>query len=156
MPTLSLELVLIAGRIIVLAGSLLILAIAFNRWRRNAERDAQRVFEQLDLVRIELLLLTERMERRESITAVSEHSDTAPTPVVSGTSSSRGYELAARLARGGATCEELIRSCGVSRHEAELLLRLHNAEAARSKDAAKTSDKPLVSDERRARLSVVG
>jgi Protein of unknown function (DUF2802) len=37
----------------------------------------------------------------------------------------RGYDLAARLAKNGAAVDELIASCGITRHEAELLSRLH-------------------------------
>ena len=39
----------------------------------------------------------------------------------------RGYDVAARLARNGASIDELVDSCGVTRHEAELLVRLQNA-----------------------------
>jgi hypothetical protein len=37
------------------------------------------------------------------------------------------FELAIRLARGGATAEELMSACLMSRHEAELAIRLHGA-----------------------------
>jgi hypothetical protein len=36
-----------------------------------------------------------------------------------------GYELAIRLARGGAQVAEIVSSCAMSRREAELILRLH-------------------------------
>jgi hypothetical protein len=162
MPALSFELVLIAGRAIVLLVSLLILAAAFVHWRRDAARDSLRMFEQLDLIRLELLLLTERMGSQAQVatTAKQHASDSPRISTTSGTSSSRGYELAARLARGGATCEELIRSCGLSRHEAELLLRLHTADTAHIKvdkhPVDNKGDKPPVGEERRAHLSIVG
>lgn len=38
-----------------------------------------------------------------------------------------GYELAIRLAQGGASAEELCASCGMTRAEADLVLRLHRA-----------------------------
>lgn len=47
----------------------------------------------------------------------------ATTP--GGGASASAYELAIRLARGGATVEELVSGCMMSRHEAELTLRLH-------------------------------
>jgi hypothetical protein len=36
-----------------------------------------------------------------------------------------GYQIAIRLAKGGASREELISGCGLSIHEAELVHRLH-------------------------------
>jgi len=47
----------------------------------------------------------------------------ATTPA--GGASASAYELAIRLARGGAGVEELVSGCMVSRHEAELTVRLH-------------------------------
>ena len=38
----------------------------------------------------------------------------------------RGYEMAIRMARGGASVEEIAESCGTTRAEARLLRRLHN------------------------------
>jgi hypothetical protein len=51
-------------------------------------------------------------------------------PVQAGAALS-GYELAIRLARGGAQVAEIVSSCAMSRREAELILRLH-APAARA------------------------
>lgn len=42
-----------------------------------------------------------------------------------GNVSQSAYELAIRLARGGATVEELARDCMLTRHEAQLALRIH-------------------------------
>jgi hypothetical protein len=42
-------------------------------------------------------------------------------------SSQRGYDVATRLARNGASVDEMIANCGITRHEAELLARLHGA-----------------------------
>ncbi len=47
----------------------------------------------------------------------------------SGGTSASAYELAIRLARGGADVEELVAGCMMSRHEAELTLRLHGPQA---------------------------
>jgi hypothetical protein len=52
-------------------------------------------------------------------------------PVASITpSGARGYEMAIRMARGGATLEEIVASCGTTRSEARLLRRLHCAGGA--------------------------
>jgi hypothetical protein len=55
-----------------------------------------------------------------------------PAPVVSSItpSGARGYEMAIRMARGGATIEEIVSSCGTTRSEARLLRRLHCAGGA--------------------------
>jgi hypothetical protein len=55
-----------------------------------------------------------------------------PAPVVSSItpSGARGYEMAIRMARGGATIEEIVASCGTTRSEARLLRRLHCAGGA--------------------------
>jgi hypothetical protein len=138
----SLELLLIAGRAIALVFGLLTFAWAFRHWRRAAMRDTQRVFEQLDLVRSELLIMKEVMHHtthrdaghRESVYRDSGYrSDATPRvanyesrlPVAAASGTGRGYENAARMARNGAAKEELIRSCGVTSHEAELLVKLH-------------------------------
>jgi hypothetical protein len=56
----------------------------------------------------------------------------APQPVVQSItpSGARGYEMAIRMARGGATIEEIVASCGTTRSEARLLRRLHCAGGA--------------------------
>jgi Protein of unknown function (DUF2802) len=154
----SLELLLIAGRAIALVAGLLIFAWAFRHWRKAAMRDTQRVFEQLDLVRSELLIMKEVMhhsthraentqsptgfrtdftDRRANSRGDQLRSDAKPQipfearmPAISGTA--RGYENAARMARSGATKEELIRNCGITGHEAELLVKLHGQRNAAS------------------------
>ena len=160
MPMFNLETVLMVAIAVALLLSLLTLAMAFRTGRRSTERDTQRVFEQLDLIRGELMLLAERMDQIESVPPRVVERPVAPevrAPAAANNPAPRGYEVAARLARGGATCEELISSCGLSRHEAELMLRLHKAEAARSNGQVKIDNgQQRASDERRARLSVVG
>jgi hypothetical protein len=51
----------------------------------------------------------------------------APLPLASATTPVRGYEMAIRMARGGATIEEIVAGCGTTRAEARLLRRLHYA-----------------------------
>jgi len=55
-----------------------------------------------------------------------------PTPAVSSItpSGARGYEMAIRMARSGASIEEIVSSCGTTRSEARLLRRLHCAGGA--------------------------
>jgi hypothetical protein len=51
----------------------------------------------------------------------------APLPLASATTPVRGYEMAIRMARGGASIEEIVAGCGTTRAEARLLRRLHCA-----------------------------
>ena len=53
-----------------------------------------------------------------------------PAPMPSVSSHGRGYEMAIRMARGGATVEDIVASCGTTRAEARLLRRLHCANGA--------------------------
>lgn len=54
-----------------------------------------------------------------------------PAPLPSASShNGRGYEMAIRMARGGATIEDIVASCGTTRSEARLLRRLHCASGA--------------------------
>jgi len=123
----SLELLLIAGRAVGLLLGLLIFAWAFRHWRRAATRDTQRVFEQLDLVRSELLIMKEVMHhaahRADSVAHTVTHDTRLAAKSTNG--AARGYEIAARMVRNGAAKDELIRSCGITDHEAELLIKLH-------------------------------
>jgi len=52
-----------------------------------------------------------------------------PQPSVT-PSGARGYEMAIRMARGGASIDEIVASCGTTRAEARLLRRLHCAAGA--------------------------
>jgi Protein of unknown function (DUF2802) len=47
----------------------------------------------------------------------------------------RGYETAIRMARGGASVEEIVASCGTTRAEAKLLRRLHECGEPRRAEA---------------------
>ena len=136
----SFELLLIVARGIALLLSLFTIAWALVRWRRDTSRDNQRVFEQLDLVRAELMQLQEQVGSLPAPQTVTPERRSPPEQQriinVPTNAAPRGYEVAARLARSGATCSELVSSCGLSRHEAELLLRLHSPTAAKTQATA--------------------
>jgi hypothetical protein len=60
----------------------------------------------------------------------------AATPAQSAASvNTRGYETAIRMARSGASVEEIVASCGTTRAEAKLLRRLHECGDPRRADA---------------------
>lgn len=134
----SIELLLIAGRAMALFVGLMLFAWAFRHWRRAATKDTQRVFEQLDLVRAELLIMKEVMHHAAHRVDSVPHTVTQDTraPAVATGNVVRGYEIAARMARNGAGKDELIRSCGITSHEAELLIKLHGHRHTPAADAA--------------------
>ena len=137
----SLEVLLIAARGIALVCGLLLFAWAFRRWRRSAMQDTQRVFEQLDLVRSELLIMKEaihysahRGDRPATRAGAGQLNVFEPRVAPAPTNMGRGYEMAARMARSGAGKEDLMRNCGVTGHEAELLVKLHGYKRDLSRD----------------------
>ena len=134
------EMIFIVGRGAFLVFSFVVAAIAFTRWRRAAAQDAERattqfaaLSERLGDIEAGLALLDSR------ISEITRHLQTpvraTPAPA-SGASPS--YPIAIRLARTGATSDELMESCGLSRQEAELVKRLHapSKRNGRSQNAA--------------------
>ena len=120
------EFLLIAGRAVFLIFSFLLAAVTFSAWRRAAGRQTEQLLsrtegllEQLAEMKSTLAStadcvkqLTERFDRQASRAAVTH--GTAP-----------GYQVAIRLARAGASAEELMSGCGLTAAEAELARRLH-------------------------------
>jgi hypothetical protein len=72
-----------------------------------------------------LVGLAARFDELQRQLATDARYATAPA----GGASASAYELAIRLARGGASVEELVSGCMMSRHEAELTLRLHGPQS---------------------------
>jgi hypothetical protein len=128
LPNPSLETLLIAGRAMLLIGAFWIFALAFIRWRRADDRANQALHTQLERVFAEMRSMHETISVMSArLDAMSKESeiDSRRAPAAS----QRGYDVAQRLARNGAGIEELIANCGITRHEAELLVRLHGAKA---------------------------
>jgi hypothetical protein len=129
LPNPSLDIVLIAARALLLIGAMCVFALAFIRWRRADEQNTLRLQQQFERAFSELRSLHETVSVMSArIESMSEKAEVgarlAPASV---TAPQRGYDMAARLARNGADAEELIANCGITRHEAELLVRLHGA-----------------------------
>jgi hypothetical protein len=134
LPNPSLETVLIAGRAVLLIGAFWIFALAFTRWRRADERDSQALRDQLERAFTEMRSLHETVTVMSArIEAISERAETdsrrPQMPAVAATSQARGYDLALRMAKNGSAVEDLVSNCGITRHEAELLTRLHAAKS---------------------------
>ncbi|HKS54447.1 MAG TPA: DUF2802 domain-containing protein [Steroidobacteraceae bacterium] len=152
LPNPSMETIMLIGRGALLFGAFWIFALAFTRWRRAEERrmqhvcgEIQRMFAEVRSLHETIAVMSARME------SLNERADTDSrlTPVSTG-SSQRGYDLAARLVRNGAGVEELVATCGISRHEADLLTRLHASKSRESAPQAAAGRK------RGSLLSVVG
>ena len=127
LPNPSFETILMVGRAALLLGAFWIFALAFSRWRRADERQMQHLCGELQRTFAEVRSLHETIAVMSArIESLSERAETdsrlAPAGAVS---AQRGYDLAARLAKNGAAVDELVASCGITRHEAELLSRLH-------------------------------
>jgi hypothetical protein len=129
----TVETLLIAARAVFLLFSFALAAVAFIRWRRTAhvhtvllQGNHEVVLQRLaDLearvvaTNVAIAQLSERIERPQQLAAAPA----APSP---------GYQIAIRLAKGGASRDELMSGCGLSIHEAELVHRLHAPQAKSS------------------------
>jgi Protein of unknown function (DUF2802) len=123
---------------------LLLAAFAAFAWaliasRRDSALNFRRLSAQTEQA------LTEIKHLAEKLTALGGqvHELSLPSPMASrpapaseplpqasvAPSGSRGYETAIRMARGGASIDEIVGSCGTTRAEARLLRRLHCAAA---------------------------
>lgn len=134
LPNPSLDMVLIAGRAVMLIGAFWVFALAFTRWRRADERSTQRLHEQLERTFAEVRSLHETVAVMSArIESLSERAEVGARLAPAGAvSAQRGYDLAARLAKNGSDIDDLIESCGLTRHEAELLTRLHGGKQRES------------------------
>jgi hypothetical protein len=127
LPSPSLAIVLIAGRAALLIGAFWVFALAFIRWRRADERSTQRLLTQLERAFAEVRSLHETVAVMSArLESMSERAEVGARLAPAGAvGAQRGYDLAARLAKNGSDIDDLIESCGLTRHEAELLTRLH-------------------------------
>ena len=164
LPNPSIETVMMVGRVALLLGAFWIFALAFSRWRRADERQMQHLAAQLQRTFAEVRSLHETVTVMSArLDSLSERADADARLAPAGASSSqRGYDLAARLAKNGAAVDELVASCGLTRHEAELLSRLHvtktreSASASRNmRAAAAEQPAPAPARKRGSLLSVV-
>jgi hypothetical protein len=145
LPGPSLETLLMAGRAVLLVGALWIFAVAFLRWRRADERanaalhvQLERVFGELRSLHETVIVMSARLD------ALGERSEMELRLAPAGAAGAqRGYDVAARLARNGAGVDELITNCGITRHEAELLVRLHSAKTREAVVVPTRTQRPM-------------
>jgi alkylation response protein AidB-like acyl-CoA dehydrogenase len=131
--TSSVELALLVGRAVFLVFSFVLATIAFVRWRRATLAQTEVVLAnhavllrrladletRVDATNVTVSQLLERIRKPQQVAS--------PTPVAT-----PGYEIAIRLAKSGASRDELISGCGLSASEAELVHRLHAPQTRKS------------------------
>jgi hypothetical protein len=123
-------LILASAQLVALAGCVTVM----YRWQRRVESDAAAAVAQTCDAQTSTLLAELRAQSAmlQSLAGGLERLDGqlridgrhATTAMRGGRA---GYELAIRLANSGASIDELCASCGMTRAEADLLVRLHRA-----------------------------
>lgn len=130
LPTFDLantELLLIVGRAVFLVFSFILAAVTFTAWRRATRRQTEQVLAQSALILEKLAeIRTAAAASDQSLARLAERLERIEHPShTPATGASPGYQIALRLARAGASTEELTSGCGLTRAEAELVRRLH-------------------------------
>jgi len=137
----SVELLLIVGRAVFLLFSFVLATITFIRWRRAIQAQTaivqanhtvvlQRLADletRVDATNVTVSQLSERIRKPQQVAS--------PTPTAT-----PGYQIAIRLAKSGATREELMSGCGLSAGEAELAHRLHAPQVRSTARRSRTSE----------------
>ncbi len=125
----TLELVFAAGRAVFLLFSFIIAAVAFTAWRRATRAQTEQVLSHTNTVLQRLAELEARVDATKiTVSQLGERLERPP--VQPGTGASPGYQMAIRLAKNGASREDLMAGCGLSLAEAELVQRLHGSTGA--------------------------
>lgn len=121
-----------AVRVFAVVAALLGLAWALRRLRREFTEQLGALLIAQQQARAETQVLAERVTALATLVAALparvERPVEAPQPRPRREASpARSYETARRLARSGASIEEIVATCGVAGSEARLLQRLSNA-----------------------------
>ncbi len=125
----SVEFLLLAGRAVFLLFSFVIAAVTFTAWRRATRAQTEQVLSQTNTVLQRLAALEARVDATK--VTLSQLGDRLERPPAAAPAAGApGYQMAIRLAKGGASREDLMAGCGLSLAEAELVQRLHGATGA--------------------------
>jgi Protein of unknown function (DUF2802) len=122
----TVEMLLIAARAVFLLFSFALAAVAFTRWRRAAEAHTARLQANHEVMLQRLADLEACLAATNvAVSALGERIERPQQLATAPAAAAPGYQIAIRLAKGGASREELVSGCGLSIHEAELVHRLH-------------------------------
>ena len=125
------DLILLYGRAAFLVFSFLLAAFTFTRWRRATLRESARTTELARAVLEKLSGIETDLTRIESAVGATDARVTALASRLeenvrsASPGGAAGYGIAIRMARGGATREELVAVTGLTQQEADLIIRLH-------------------------------
>ncbi len=113
----------LAGAIVLLGVVLMLELRSVSRLRRSLNRDMARLFEQLDLVRFDSQQLA---AATPAVPAAASLPIALPVSQAAGLQPGENYAAALQLAADGASQQELVTRCGLSRGEARILVAMHS------------------------------
>jgi hypothetical protein len=114
--------------LIALATATLLLQLQLRRWRRQSARALDRIFEQLDLMRLDV------QEQSVVVAGAATRTPQAPAsaPFSMSPAETVDYRTAARLAERGTSVREIAERCGLVSGEARVLVALQQARVQRA------------------------
>ena len=129
------------GRAFVIVAALIALSWALRRMRRESSEQLEQLVAAQHRTRSEIQALAEKVSALATL--VADIPSRIEKPVEAQRAAPRrepppvkSYETARRLARSGATVEEIVATCGVAGSEARLLQRLHSVSKPARESAA--------------------
>ena len=119
---------LLAGCGTLMVFAFAVAALTFDGWRRATRRQSQHILTNSQTLAQQLSALDARVNA--TATAIRRldqriERQVQPAAQPKGTAAAGGYQIAIRLARSGASREDLVTNCGLSLGEADLVRRLH-------------------------------
>ena len=137
----QLDLMLLYARAALLVFSFLLATWAFTRWRHAAVRESARatelalaVLEKLSHIETDLTGIRSTIGATDArVTSLAARQE--DNVHMSGAGAAAGYGIAIRMARGGASRDEIVAVTGLTQQEADLIIRLH-ARTGRTQDIA--------------------
>ncbi len=130
-----------ALRVIAIVCAFGAFAWALGRMRRESAEQLEKLAAAHERSQADIQALAEKVSALATLVAsiparVERPVEAPPAPRRREPSAIRSYETARRLARAGATVDEIVATSGVPDTEARLLQRLHGGVEAASEDAA--------------------
>lgn len=112
----------------LLLGAFALTARSLRHLRTQTAAEGERWRTQVDRLGGDLAqLAAANLALREYLHSVTEQIQATPVAAPAAPAAGRAYDLAARLAAGGAASDELVVNCGLTPAEAELAVLVHGA-----------------------------